>query len=323
MRGLFSLKMSSLAYVATALIALSPSGVSPASAADALPVVRVQQLSGDDCANAFYAQAMGFFKNAGLDVQISQIASGPVAAQAVAGGAAEIAVANAVTVAAARLRGIPLRFIAPAGIAAQNALEVVVMVPKDSSVKTAADLNGKIFGVNAIKALPQLSAMTWMDKHGGDSKTVRFVEIRPPEMGAALETHRIDAGVVFEPFATQAKNVARSLGSSNDGIAVNVLLCGYVATDSWLATHADVASKFARAIRQSSEWGNAHHPESAVILSKYTKIDAAVINAMARAEYGLTITPAMVDPVIASAVKYGIIEKSVPISDMVWKNPNP
>lgn len=308
---------------ATALLAGSSSGLSAASAADAPALVRVQQLAGDDCATAFYAQDLGYFKNAGLDVELSQISSSPVAAQAVAGGAAEVGVANTVTIAAARLRGIPLRFIAPAAIADQHTREVVMMVPNNSPYKTQADLNGKIVGVNAIKSLPQLGAMTWMDKYGGDSKTVKFVEVRPPEMAAALETHRIDAGVVFEPFATQAKGVARNLGSANEGLAPNIMLCGYVASDTWLATHADIASRFVRAIRQSSEWANAHHPESATILSKYTKIDVSVINTMARAEYASTIVPSMIEPVIQSAVKYGIIDKSVPIADMIWKNPTP
>jgi NitT/TauT family transport system substrate-binding protein len=165
--------------------------------------------------------------------------------------------------------------------------------------------------------------MTWMDHHGGDSRTAKFVEIRPPEMGAALEAHRIDAGEVFEPFASQAKSVARNLGNANDGFAPNIMLCGYIASDAWLAGHADIASKFARAIRQSSEWGNAHHAESGIILGRYTKIDPAIIATMARAEYGLTIAPSMVDPIVASALKYGIIDKTVSIADLVWKNPNP
>lgn len=311
------------ACAAAALISLAAGAVPLASAADGPTVIRLQQLRGDDCGNAFYAQDLGYFKNAGLDVAIALVSSGPIAAQAVASGAADIGASNVATIAAARGRGIPLRFIAPSALSSERTLEVVIMVPKDSPVKTAADLNGKTFGVNAVKAMPQLGAQTWMDKNGGDSKTVKFVEIPFPAMGAALESHRIDAAVVAEPFASQDKAVARSLGNANSGLAPNVMILGFFASDAWLAMHADVASKFVRALRAAAEWGNSHHAESAAILSRYNKMDVNVINSMVRAEYGLVLDPATIDPVVQSAAKYGMIDKPVPVSDLIWKNPNP
>lgn len=311
------------AYALIAIFAIGTGAFPIASAADGPTVVRLQQLPGDDCGNAFYAQDLGYFKNAGLDVQMSMISSGPIAAQAVIGGAADIGVSNVATIAAARLRGIPLRFIAPAGLASDKTNEVVIMVAKDSSYKTAADLNGKTFGVSAVKAMPQLSVVTWMDKHGGDSRTLKFVEIPLPGLGAALESHRIDAALVVEPFASQDKAVARSLGNAHDGMPPNVLVLGYFASDTWLATHADVAAKFVRALRQGSEWGNTHHAESAVILSHNSKIDVNVINSMIRAEYGLSLEPSTIDPIVQSAAKYGIIDKTVPVADMIWKAPTP
>jgi NitT/TauT family transport system substrate-binding protein len=256
-------------------------------------------------------------------VQFSTISSGPVAAQAVAGGAGDIGISNVATIAAARLRGIPLRFIAPAGIGGEKNTQIVVLVAKDSPYKTAADLNGKTFGVNAVKAMPQLSALTWMDKHGGDSRTVKFVEIPFPALPAALEAHRIDAAIETEPFASQAKDITRNLGTANDGLAPNSLVLGYFASDTWLAGHADVAVKFVRAIRQASIWGNTHHAESAVMLARNSKMDLSVITSMGRADYGISLDPATIDPIVQSAAKYGIIDKAVPVGDMMWKSAAP
>lgn len=317
------LRRSWFAYAAAALIIFSASPPPAARAADAPAVIRLEQLQGDDSGNAFYAQELGLFKNAGLDVRMSIINSGPVAAQAVASGAGDIGISNVATIAAARLRGIPLRFIAPAGIGGEKNVQVVVMVAKDSPYKTAADLNGKTFGVNAVKAMPQLSAVTWMDKHGGDSKTLKFVEIPFPSLGAALAAHRIDAAIITEPYATQAKTIARTLGPANDAMPQNSLILGYFASDTWLAKNPEVASKFVHALRQASIWGNAHHAESAVILSHNTKIKLDVINSMERADYGVTLDPASIDAIVQSAAKYGIIDKPVPVSDMIWKDPTP
>lgn len=314
-----------LARVACAVLAVAICAtVTPvATAADAPIVIRFGQIAGDTSGNGDYTQDMGYFKAAGLDVHFTTVTSGPVGAQAVASGALDISVGNVATIAAARLRGIPLKFIAPAEVSNESTQTDVIMVAKDSPYKTAADLNGKTFAINAIKALPQVSASSWMDKHGGDAKTVKFLEIGFPQMGAALEAHRVDAALVVEPFASANKAFARSLGSAIDGLAPRVMIVGYFASDAWLATHAEAASKFVAALKQGSEWANTHRRESAVILSKYTKIDVGVINSMARAEYGLTLEPAVIQPIVDSAVKYGVIEKSVPMSELLWKTPTP
>ena len=291
----------------------------PLQAAEALTVVRLGLLSSDNSANAYDAQELGFFKNAGLDVQITTLQGGPVAAQSVAAGALDIGTANIATIAAARIRGIPLKFIAPASVSSPTTMTDVIVVARDSPFKTAADLNGKTFGINAIKALPQVSVSSWMDKHGGDSKTIKFAELAFSQMGPALEAHRIDAALEVEPFVTNDKGVERALGPAIDGLAPRIMILGFFASDAWLAGHADVATKFVTALRQASEWANSHKRESGAILSRYTKIEPSVVGAMARAEYGLTLDPAVISPIVDGAVRYGIIEKRIPAADLIWK----
>ena len=290
-------------------------------AADALTVVRLGLLSSDNSANAYDALELGYFKRAGLDVQITTLQGGPVAAQSVAAGALDIGTANVATIAAARLRGIPLKFIAPASVSSPATMTDVIVVAKDSPFKTAADLNGKTFGINAIKALPQVSVASWMDKHGGDSKSIHFTELAFSQMGGALAAHRIDAALEVEPFVTNDKAVERALGPAIDGLGPHIMILGFFAGDAWLAEHGDVATKFVGALRLASEWANGHRRESGTILSQYTKIEPSVVAAMARAEYGLALDPAVIAPIVDAAVRYGIIEKSIPASDLIWKAP--
>jgi NitT/TauT family transport system substrate-binding protein len=157
-----------LAALGTLLVAL------PVGAQSPLTVVTVGTLSSDNSAAVYYAQELGMFKKVGLDVQISAMANGPATAAAVTGGALDIGVANVASIAVARTRGVPLKFLFPASIAGDGTLTDQIAVAKDSPIKTAADLNGKTIGVNGLRDLQQLCAMSWMDKHGGDSKTVQF-----------------------------------------------------------------------------------------------------------------------------------------------------
>jgi NitT/TauT family transport system substrate-binding protein len=185
----------------------------------------------------------------------------------------------------------------------------------------AADLNGKTIGVNGLRDLQQLCAMSWVDKHGGDSKTLHFIEVPIPQMGTALSLHRIDAGMPVEPFVTAQKDLIRSLGSVLDGVGPRYMVIGYLATDTWLATHPDVAARFVRAMREASQWGNTHRAESAAMIERIMHVDPTVGATMNRATYGTDLDPALMQPVLDAALKYGILDRPVPITDLIWRAP--
>ena len=306
-----------LALVAAVVATAVPSAL---RAAEPI-VVNVGALPVDTSAVVFYAQDQGFFKDAGLDVHIQTMASGPVLAQAVAANAIDIGVANVATVASARLRGIGLKFIAPAAIASEQTRTDLIMVPKDSPIQRAADLNGKTIALNGLKDLQQICAMAWVDKHGGDSKTLKFIEVPFPQMGGAMDQKRVDAALPVEPFASADKGTARSLGDVLDGVGSRYMIVGWLATDSWLAAHADTATRFAAAIAKAAVWANAHEKESAAILVRNSKLDPAIAATMARAIYGTRLEPALLQPVVDAAVKYGVIDRPVPVADLMWTAP--
>jgi len=307
--------------VMSALAALALScGTAPVQAADPV-VVNVGALPVDTSAVIFYAQSQGYFKAAGLDVRIQTMTSGPVLAQAVAGNAIDIGVANVATVASARLRGVPLKFIAPAAIASDATRTDLIVVGKDSPITKAADLNGKTIGLNGLRDLQQLCAMAWVDKHGGDSKTLKFVEVPFPTMGVALQQNRVDAAMPVEPFVSADRAITRSLGDVLDGVGSHYMIVGWLATDSWLAAHPDVATKFAGAIAKAAVWANTHQAESAAILVANSKLDPATAATMARAVYGTQLEPSLIQPVIDAAAKYGIIDKPIAASDLIWTAP--
>jgi NitT/TauT family transport system substrate-binding protein len=163
--------------------------------------------------------------------------------------------------------------------------------------------------------------MSWMDKHGGDSKTVHFIEVPIPQMGTALQLHRIDGGMPVEPFVTAQKDLIRSLGSVLDGVGPHYMVIGYLASDSWLAAHADVAARFVRAMRAASQWGNTHRAESAALIERIMHVEASVGATMNRATYGTDLEPALMQPVIDAAQKYGILDRPVQASELIWRAP--
>jgi hypothetical protein len=61
-------------------------------------------------------------------------------------------------------------------------------------------------------------------------------------------------------------------------------------------------------MRETARWANTHHPETAVMLSKALKLAPAVVSAMSRTTYAETLTPAIMQPPLDVAAKYGIIK---------------
>jgi NitT/TauT family transport system substrate-binding protein len=274
----------------------------------------------DVAANAYYAQDLGLFTKAGFAVEFQVMASGPVLAQAVAGGAVDIGVSNVATLGNARLRGLPFRIIAPAAVVNPGQKPTdVVMVLQDSTITPGAGMNGKLIAINGLKDLQEIEARGYVDKFGGDSNTVKFVEVPFPAMGGALQEKRVDIIFPTEPFSTSDTNVGKVIGNAFDGVGPRFLLLGWFASETWLASNGATAKKFVDIMRQASVWANAHQAESAVMLSNHTKMPPEIASKIVRAVYGTTLDASMLTPVLSLGSRYGLITKPVPATDLIWK----
>ena len=225
----------------------------PASAADA---IRVIGLPIDTGLEVQYAQAAGLVEQSGLSLQVQNLYAGAAVQAAVAGGSADIGLTNVSSLATARERGLPLVMVAPAAYYTSKEPTSILMVATDSPFKTGRDLNGKTVAVNGLKSISQLGPQIWIDKNGGDSSTVKFIDMPFAEMPQALATHRIDAALVAEPQATTAKKEARAFAPVYDAIGQRFLITAWFASAAWVTANADLARKFAALIYRTAAWSN-------------------------------------------------------------------
>ena len=291
-----------------------------ARAADPTPV-QLGTMGADGSAEPFYGVDHGFFKDAGLDVKITVMGNTAQLASAVAGNALEIGYGSIIPVAQAHLRGLEFRVIAPAFEAGGPALTNVIMVGKNSTAKSGADLNGQTVAVNGLRDLTQYEMQAWIDQNGGDIKTVKLVEIPFPEMGVALETGRVAAAILAEPFTTVAlsSGQGRVLGNASTTLGKRYVATCWFATPAWLQANTDTAHRLQASMLKIAKWANANHAETQQIILKYTKITPEVAAKMLRTTYGDTkVTPALLQPVIDLAVKYGGMAP-VPAAELIWQ----
>lgn len=291
-----------------------------ASAPAAEPiVVRVAALPIDPAGEVLYAQDQGFFKAGGLDVRLTVLANGSAIVAATAAGSVDVGFASVSSVALAHEHGVPVRYFAPAGIYTGPVGNTILLVPKGSPVQSGADLNGKTIGVGGLKDLTQFETETWIDRTGGDSKTVKFVEIRYSEMAAALEGGRLDAACEIEPFVTSAKSTARVVANLSDTMGGAYLTGGWLASEDWLHRNPEAARRFAAVMQRTARWANAHHPQTAAVLLRYAKIPPEIAATMVRARYDerLTVDPALVQRPVDMLAKYGMIAPT-PARDLLY-----
>jgi NitT/TauT family transport system substrate-binding protein len=183
------------------------------------------------------------------------------------------------------------------------------MVKVDSPIRTAPDLNGKTIAVSSLNDLYTVAMKAWMDAHGGDSSTLKIIELPTDAVGGALAAGRIDAATVGTPQfqAAMESGQLRVIGRPYDAIAPLFYFSAWFTTQQFLHENRAVVVGFARAMRASADYVNGHPQQTIEVLSKFTGIEPDVIAKMPRARMGTTLDPRLVQPVIDSSAKYKVI----------------
>lgn len=291
--------------------ATSRAGAQPA-------VLRVASTASDSYAEALYAQDQGFFRRAGLDVELSILASGAAITTAVAAGAIDVGITNVLPLAAAVEHGIPFLYFCSGGTLNPN--EIGLCVAADAPIRTAKDLNGKTVASSSLNDINIVAVRAWMDQHGGDSSTVRVVEMPFSEMAAAVRRGTVDAAPIAEPALTAAKQaggVRVLLPPFFEVFGAHCMIGGWFATAAWLQANRETARRFAGTIYATARWANAHPGESAAILAKAAKLDPSAVRGMNRAPYGLTLTPGMIQSILDLSYQYKAIARPAKAADLI------
>jgi NitT/TauT family transport system substrate-binding protein len=280
--------------------------------------LRVAYIPIENCAQVFYAKEQGFFESAGLDVQLQPIPFGSAIATAIAANSIDVGFAATVTVATAHSRGLPFVFIAPANEFSARAKPTTgIVVGASSTIRSARDLNGKIFGTAGLGSLAEFAPRAWIDANGGDSTTVKFVELPFSALPDALASGRVDAAFIADPFFSKAQETGRVLGTGLDAVAKEFIVGGWIATPAWAAANAGDVAGFAGAIARATAWASANPLKAADTLVRYLKVDPATVAATPRSIFAEKLTPALLQPGIDNASRYGKFAH-IPAQDLVY-----
>ena len=294
-----------------------------AAAAGAVPAraagpIRVSAGGVEEFAQPYFADKKGFFRDAGLTVEVSVIAGGGLATQAIIGGAIDCGMTNSGSMSSAHVRGLPIYWLCPGGIYTPGSPIAHLVVAKNSPINDAAGLSGKTIGVSTLQDMVQASGMLWLDKHGGDSRAVKFFEIKAAEMPAAIAVGRIDAAIIVEPVYTAAKDGLKLIGLPYETVNNRkpFQTAGLIGNKTWVDANPDLARKVVQVILHTGDWANKTPAEAVTLLAQLTKAEPAALNAYPRIPYATKYDPGLVQPVIDVIAHYGFIPKSFSATEL-------
>jgi NitT/TauT family transport system substrate-binding protein len=308
------------AILAAGALTLTAAGVRAQTPAP-LPV-RVGAINIESSSEGYYADEMGFFKRAGLDAHVSAMSSAGAIVAAAMGGALDIVPTNCVTMAQAYSKGLPLYLVAPGAIYSSSEPTTELAVALDSPYRVPRDLNGKKVAVLSLGGFLQIAVQNWLDHNGGDSKSVSFIELPSPEIVPALQSKRVDAAGLPEPFLTKAKsaNDVRVIAAPYSSVGKRLMLSAWVANKTWVDANPATVQRFVGAIRATAEWADKNQTASAAILTKYTRVPLDVILTMRRDPFATRMDTSAIQPIVDVCAKYGLIPRRFSASDLLAPN---
>lgn len=306
-------RASSLRYFA----ALPLAGASVGRASAQRAVLRVGSVPADPFAEAYFAQEMGFFSKAGLDVEITSFSNGAGSATAIAGGALDIGISTVTMMANAALHGVPLVYIAGGALYDDRAPSAVLCVAKNSTIAAPKDFEGKAIAVGGIRDGTHLGAAAYLTKNGVDLTKVNFIEMPFPTMAAALKRGAVAGAIIAEPFVTASADDVRVFALAEGAVAPRFMAGGWFALQTWVDANRDVARRFTAVIYQTARWANANRSRSGEILQKYSKIDQATLDHMTRSVFSESLTPGMIDPILQWASRLKFTDRLVSAKEMI------
>jgi NitT/TauT family transport system substrate-binding protein len=287
------------------------------AAAQSLQPLRVGILGGDATSEPIYGQQSGIFARHGFDAQIGAYEGGAAIIAAVVGGSLDIGFSNVVSVAAAQLRGLPVVMLAPAAVYVDKTPDVWLAKARGSALRTGADLAGKTVAVTSLNGLLSVAASAWIDKNGGDAKTVHFIELPLSAMAAALKGGRIDAAMLSDPLFTQSRADVDVLGNAFGAIAPQFLVGSWVVAKTWADANLAATRRVAAAMRETARWANANHAATAQMLAAGDKLDAGTVQMMTRSTFGVDITAALLTPPLEASQRYGALKGTADVAGLV------
>ena len=154
----------------------------------------------------------------GVSVKWTEFTAGPVQLEALNVGSIDFGDVGEAPPIFAQAAGAPLAYV---GATVPRPQSEAVLVPKDSQIRTVADLRGKKIALNKGSNVHYF-IVKLAEKHGLSYADLNLVYLPPADARAAFEKGSVDAWVIWDPFLAAAeKQLGARVLADGRGLVAN------------------------------------------------------------------------------------------------------
>ena len=202
-------------------------------------------------------------------------------------------------------------------IHAEGRNTTALLVPKDSPIKTAADLKGKKI-VTGRGSIGHYLAIKALNNAGLTTQDVQFIFLLPAESRLVLDNGTADAWATWDPYTTvvTSQSNARVLVSGKHLLSNHLY---FAATGQAIADKRVQLDDFVARIDRAYAWANTHPEQYAAAQAKITGLPLAVHIEVAKDTHlsPVTIDDTVIHGLQATAdtyVKEGLLSQHIDVS---------
>jgi sulfonate transport system substrate-binding protein len=259
-------------------------------------------------------------KELGYRVAWTEFPSGPPLLEALNVGAIDFGNAGEAPPIFAQAAGAPIQYVAYEPPAPKGE---AILVPKDSPLKSVADLKGKKVALNKGSNVHYLLVKA-LEKAGVKYSEIEPAFLAPADARAAFERGAVDAWVIWDPFqaAAEAATGARTLADGT-GIVSNYQF--YFASKKFLDSDAKAVDLVLAQLSEVDDWAKGDIHAVAEQLAPSIGLSVPVVEvALKRQSYGIKpITESVIADQQHEADTFfalGLLPKQIRISDVARRS---
>jgi sulfonate transport system substrate-binding protein len=150
-----------------------------------------------------------------------------------------------------------------------------IVVPKDSPIKSVADLKGKKVALNKGSNVHYLLVKA-LERQGLKYGDVQTVFLPPADARAAFERGAVDAWVIWDPFLSAAeRQIGARVLANGRGLVDNHLF--YLAERSYAERHPQVLAALFEDLNERARWISANLKPAAELIAPLQGLDIDVV----------------------------------------------
>ncbi len=213
-------------------------------------VVTIGHLPSDHDAALFVAKEKKMYESQGLKVETAQFNNGGDLITAMASGDVDVGYVGITPVLSAISQKVPIKIVSGAQVEGS-----AIVANKNSGINTVADLKGKNVATPGYATIQNILLTYALNKSEVSTNNVEFTSMKAAQMTDTLRTGRVDAIIIWEPYASiSVKSGAGKLIETSGQIVPEHPCCCVVAREDFIKKHNDKLQKILKAHENATKF---------------------------------------------------------------------